>query len=419
MANNGNEMSNQTRRKRKAHDAPKAKRKTAKLFLDIVQKIDDDGLVDADGEDEPVVEGEGNAMGVPSGRDEVAGRLAVATTHTPKSDLESLQKLREGDQVKKKLYSRVGGGDLQKESDGGIGENEAHHKPSLSKLEKCLQENDKSILYSQKQEIKRLKTMLDTTSRLQLASTDSLYSESRDIDEIMHMKHHISYILCVCSDGQPLVIPSSIDDGNELVLLVKRILGRDPQRHIPPKALTTLLSHFPSMATIRALTASVLYDWVFKSDFPNFDPPDGPSLLKKYRENLARLDFFKWALKLKANLLINTSCYEMVFRPPGTAFDAATMDVENMDGHPVKKLPRKKGKAQVKLCLLPLIYAHQKDIVNDAPASSVTIDYGRFIEKNEREREKASVVKKATVIIDEPVEGHKSIGPSVRKARME
>lgn len=87
------------------------------------------------------------------------------------------------------------------------------------------------------------------------------------------------------------------------------------------------------------------------------------------------------ALKMKAKSIITPERYDLVFFPPGSAFDAETMDVETIDGAPVDS-PTSEG-YEVDYCLHVAIRASTKEMVRRTdPVSKITIEYRNFTRRD-------------------------------------
>ena len=70
------------------------------------------------------------------------------------------------------------------------------------------------------------------------------------------------------------------------------------------------------------------------------------------------VNIFTYALKTKANSILNLEEYQMVIYPPGTEFDKATMEVEDMGGIPLRK-GNFSGRV-VELCIQAAVFSYPK-----------------------------------------------------------
>lgn len=99
------------------------------------------------------------------------------------------------------------------------------------------------------------------------------------------------------------------------------------------------------------------------------------SVWKARQERL--VDIYSVALKLKADSLLTPERYELVYYPPGSVFNPATMKVETIDGAPVERPAGKHHRVQH--CVHVSIQAFTREAVEDSdPISEATIESENF-----------------------------------------
>ena len=110
-------------------------------------------------------------------------------------------------------------------------------------------------------------------------------------------------------------------------------------------------------------------------------------------------EWFKAALKLKANLVLSTARFELVAYQPGTLFDPQTMKTDS---------PRNKSRSKVKLCLFPALFVYPKDqftSLEDTTSlafqvSKAIVQTSNFVRTDGGWRDKYKPITKAEVILE-------------------
>lgn len=100
----------------------------------------------------------------------------------------------------------------------------------------------------------------------------------RDIDEIIHLSSQLLPF-----------IPANTGDVADSEWMLRRSLGLNSQSNISLESLLEKFSRISPRSVLRALIAAAVCEWIFESDFPNFEE-EGSRVLAKYREHLALQD---------------------------------------------------------------------------------------------------------------------------------
>lgn len=97
----------------------------------------------------------------------------------------------------------------------------------------------------------------------------------RDIDEIIHLSSQLLPS-----------IPANTGDVADSEWMLRRSLGLNSQSNISLESLLEKFSRISPRSVLRTLVAAAVCEWIFESDFPNFEE-EGSRILAKYREHLA------------------------------------------------------------------------------------------------------------------------------------
>ena len=97
----------------------------------------------------------------------------------------------------------------------------------------------------------------------------------RDIDEIVHLSSQLLPS-----------IPANTRDVADSEWMLRHSLGLNSQSNISLESLLEKFSRISPRSVLRALVAAAVCEWIFESDFPNFEE-EGSRVLAKYREHLA------------------------------------------------------------------------------------------------------------------------------------